>query len=67
MVMNSLNGLLTAAAPAFDVTSVVESAATTASSQMFSVLTIVVPIVAGVAVAVVGVKFGMKWIKSLGK
>lgn len=49
----------------FDATGIVESAVNNASSQMNGALTIVVPVIAGIAVAVVVVKFGLKWIKKI--
>ncbi len=49
----------------FDATSLVESSVNNASSQMYSALGIVVPVIAGVVVAVVVVKFGLKWVKKL--
>lgn len=38
-----------------------------AQTEMMGILGIAVPVVAGIAVAVVAVKFGLKWIKSIGK
>lgn len=49
----------------FDATTLVESSVNSASSQMFSALGVIVPVIAGICVAVVVVKFGLKWIKKI--
>ncbi len=50
----------------FDVTGIVEQSVTSGANQMYSVIGIVAPIIAGVSVVIVIVKFGQKWIKRLG-
>ncbi len=50
---------------AFDVTTVMQSAVDTTKSQMLSVLAIVVPAIAVVTAAVVGIKFGISWLKKV--
>lgn len=49
----------------FDVTTVMQSAVDTTKSQMLSVLAIVVPAIAVVTAAVVGIKFGISWLKKV--
>lgn len=55
------------AAASFDVSKVMEDSVSTVQSQLFSVLGIVVPAIVVVTGAVVGVKFGVSWLKKLGK
>lgn len=55
----------TGGASSFDATTLVETSVNNASSQMYSALGVVVPVIAGIVVAVVVVKFGLKWIKKL--
>lgn len=50
---------------AFDVTTVMQSAVDTTKSQMLSVLAIVVPAIAVITAAVVGIKFGISWLKKV--
>ena len=50
---------------ALDVTGIMSSAVSTAQTEMMGILTIVVPAVAAITVAVVAVKFGMSWIKKI--
>lgn len=49
----------------FDVTTVMQSAVDTTKSQMLSVLAIVVPAIAVITAAVVGIKFGISWLKKV--
>lgn len=49
----------------FDVTSVMTESVSTVQSQMFSVLAVVVPAIVVVTAAVVGVKFGISWLKKI--
>mgnify|MGYP004533276749 CR=1 FL=1 len=56
-----------AAPTGFDVAAIIKAAAESVQGDLFSVLTVVVPIIAVVVGAVVAVKFGIKWLKSLGK
>ena len=51
----------------FDLAGIMESAITTVQNNIFETLAIVVPAIAIVVGAVVGVRFGIKWLKSLGK
>lgn len=53
-------------ASSFDISSVMTSAVNSVQSNLFSVLDIVVPAAVAVVGAVVAVKFGIKWLKSLG-
>lgn len=53
------------AASSFDVVSVMQTAVTSVQTSVFSVLGIVVPVVALIAGAVVSVKFGLKWLRQL--
>lgn len=53
------------AAAGFDVTSIMTSAVNTVQSQALSVLAIVVPAIVVVVGAVVAVKFGIKWLRSI--
>lgn len=52
-------------AAGFDVTSVMTESVSIVQSQMFSVLAIVVPAIVAVAGAVVGIKFGISWLKKI--
>lgn len=54
-----------ASSTGFDVTSVMSDSVTTVQSQLFSVLAIVVPAIVAVTAAIVGVKFGINWLKKL--
>lgn len=49
----------------FDVTTVMQSAVETTKGQMLSVLAIVVPAIAVITAAVVGIKFGISWLKKV--
>ena len=51
----------------FDFTTIMSESVSTVQNQLFTVLGIVVPALAAVTAAVVGVRFGLKWIRSLGK
>lgn len=62
------NGMLMAAAAdagSFDVASIMSQAVETVKGDLLGVLAVVVPAIAIVVGAVVGVKFGIKWLKSL--
>lgn len=52
-------------AATFDVSTVMKSAVDSTQSQMFSVLAIVVPAIAVVTAAVVGIKFGIGWLRKI--
>lgn len=52
---------------AFNTAEIISSAVTTVQGELLGVLAIVVPAVAVVTGAVVSVKFGIKWLKSLGR
>lgn len=52
-------------AASFDVSTVMKSAVDSTQSQMFSVLGIVVPAIAVVTAAVVGIKFGIGWLRRI--
>lgn len=60
--------LLTAGADAasgFDVTTIMSDSVKTTQSQIFSVLGIVVPAIVAIVAAVVGIKFGISWLKKI--
>lgn len=52
-------------AATFDVSTVMKSAVDSTQSQMFSVLAIVVPAIVAIVAAVVGIKFGIGWLKKI--
>lgn len=54
-----------AEAAGFDVSTVMQSAVDTTKTQMFSVLGIVVPAIVAITAAVVGVKFGVGWLRKI--
>lgn len=58
-------GAETGAASTFDVTSVMTESVSTVQSQLFSVLAVVVPAIIVVVGAIVGVKFGISWLKKI--
>lgn len=49
----------------FDVSTVMQGAVDTTKTQMFSVLAIVVPAIVAVTAAIVGIKFGVGWLKKI--
>lgn len=51
----------------FNLTEIMQSAITSVQGDVLGVLTIAVPAIVVVVGAVTGVKFGIKWLKSLGK
>ncbi len=59
--------LATGEASVLNVQDIMRNAVNNAQGEMMGILGIAVPVVAGVVVAVVAVKFGLKWIKSIGK
>lgn len=59
--------LLSETTPAFDVASIMQDSVTKVQGDLYSVLGIVVPVLAGIAAAVVCVTFGFKWLKKMGK
>ena len=59
--------IFTAGTTGFDIESVMIESVNSVQGQLFTVLGIVVPAIVLVVGAVVGVKFGIKWLKSLGK
>lgn len=63
--MPVLGFALLTADTSFDVSSVMESAVSTTQGQMFSVLAIVVPAIVTIVAAVVGIKFGISWLKKI--
>lgn len=54
-------------ASGFDVAQLMTQSVNSVQGDLFKVLAVVVPAIALVVGAVVGVKFGMKWLKQLGK
>lgn len=65
--MNHLILLSAEVAPAFDLTDLLTTSVSSIETQLFTVLNIVVPAIVGVLAAVVAVKFGINWMKKLGK
>lgn len=63
------NPLFLAETPAatFDLTSIMTTAVDTIKGDLFDTLGIVVPAVVSVTAAVVCVRFGLKWLRQLGK
>lgn len=53
------------AAKTFDISSVMSDAVSTTQGQIFTVLGIVVPAIVAIVAAVVGVKFAIKWLRSI--
>lgn len=51
--------------PTFDVTTVMSGAVETTQGQIFSVLAIVVPAIVAITAAVVGIKFGVGWLRKI--
>ena len=51
----------------FDLSTIMASAVDTVTGQIFTTLGLVVPALVLVTGAVVGVRFGIKWLRSLGK
>lgn len=49
----------------FDVTSIMADSVKTVQGQVFSVLAVVVPAIVLITGAVVGVKFGVSWLKKI--
>ena len=58
-------GILATGEAALNVQDIMTTAVNNAKSEMMGILAIVVPVVAGIVVAVVAVKFGMSWIKKI--
>lgn len=52
-------------AAGFDVTTIMSESVKTTQGQMFSVLAIVVPAIVAIVAAVVGIKFGISWLKKI--
>lgn len=52
-------------ASGFDVTTIMADSVKTTQGQIFSVLAIVVPAIVAIVAAVVGVKFGIGWLKKI--
>ena len=53
------------AAQTFDIGSVMENAVSTTQGQIFTVLGIVVPAIVLIVGAIVGVRFGINWLKRI--
>ena len=51
----------------FDLSDLPTTRVSSVQTQLFTVLNIVVPAIVGVLAAVVAVKFGINWMKKLGK
>lgn len=54
-------------AVSFDLMGIMGDAVATVQGDIFGVLALVVPALVAVVGAVVGVRFGVKWLRSLGK
>jgi hypothetical protein len=54
-------------AATFDLSSIMSDAVSTVQSSIFNTLGVVVPALVAVTAAVVGVRFGLKWLRQLGK
>lgn len=57
--------LETGAGTTFDIASTMQSAVTSTQTQIFSVLGIVVPAIVTVTAAIVGIKFGIGWLRKI--
>lgn len=55
----------TDATSGFDVTTIMQDSVKTTQEQLFSVLAIVVPAIVAVTAAVVGIKFGINWLRKI--
>lgn len=55
----------TGASTGFDIITVMQGAVDTTKTQMFSVLGIVVPAIVLITAAVVGIKFGISWLRRI--
>ena len=53
------------AASGFDVTTIMSESVATTQTQIFSVLAIVVPAIVAVTAAIVGIKFGIGWLRKI--
>lgn len=67
MIMVKFAPMVLAAAevPTFDIATTMTESVGTVQSQLFSVLTVVVPAIVAVTAAVVAVKFGVSWLKKI--
>lgn len=54
-------------AAAFDIAAIMTTSVNKVQGDVFTVLGIVTPVIAVVTAAVVGVIFGLKWLKKIGK
>ena len=54
-------------AAAFDIAAIMTNSVNKVQGDVFTVLGIVTPVIAVVTAAVVGVIFGLKWLKKIGK
>lgn len=58
-------GILATGETALNVQDIMSTTVNSAQGEMMGILAIVVPVVAGITVAVVAVKFGLSWIKKI--
>lgn len=67
MIKSSLVPMALAAGEAvtFDIAQTMTDSVSTVQSQLFSVLGVVVPAIVAVTAAVVGIKFGISWLKRI--
>lgn len=66
-MLDSMFVLLTSSPVPFDVTEALTDGVATVSGNIYGALGIVVPAAIGIVGAVVAVKFGIKWLRSLGR
>ena len=65
--MHNLVVLTEGTAATFDLSSVLQTGVDAVKGDIFTALAIVVPVAIAITGAIVGVRFGLKWLRSLGK
>lgn len=65
--LSLLSAVADEAVSTFNISEVMQSAVTSVQGELLKTLAIVVPGIAVVVGACVGVRFGIKWLKSLGR
>lgn len=65
--MYNLVALTGEAVTGFDLSGLLEAGVNAVKGDIFTALAVVVPAAIAITGAIVGVKFGIKWLKSLGK
>ena len=61
----SFFGPLMAAEASFDISELLTTSVTNVQSELFKVIGIVVPAIVAVTAAVIGIKFGIRWMKKI--